>query len=287
MRRGTRSAPLLLLPGMAIYAALFAAPMALLLLESLREFVPGRVGATGTDAWTFHNYSELLRPAFLQFFLDTLSISLLATLVGIVVALPLSYIVACRLSPRGRVIAVVSLATFLFLSVIVKTYALELSFGSISPFRPLLNMVGVSPNSSLYIKVLVGVGLLQFIIPVSTLTLIGTHQNIDRHLVEAAMALGAPTWRAHLAITLPLAVPGILSAALLSFSFGVSAFVIPMILGKGRVVFLSNLIYTRFSEIANYPSGASISIVTLIVCLGIVYVLTRLIVATRRMGTDG
>ena len=48
-----------------------------------------------------------------------------------------------------------------------------------------------------------------------------------------------------------------------------------MILGKGRVLFISNLIYTRFSEIADYPSGAAISIVLFVVALTIVYALSR------------
>jgi putative spermidine/putrescine transport system permease protein len=53
-----------------------------------------------------------------------------------------------------------------------------------------------------------------------------------------------------------------------------SAFVVPMILGKGKVLFVSNLIYSRFSEIANYPSGSSIAIVMLLLSLGIIYGIT-------------
>jgi len=278
------SAPILLIPGMAVYATLFVAPMALLLVESLHEFTPGRVGSVAGAAWTFDNYAELFHPSFLRFFLQTLGISLSATLVGIAVAFPISYQIACRLSPRLRVVAIVSLAAFMLLSIIVKTYALELSFGAVSPLNPVLHAVGISTSSRIYIQALVAAGLLQFIIPIATLTLVGTHQNIDRHLVEAAQALGAPAWRAHLSITLPLAMPGVLSAALLAFSFGVSAFVIPMILGKGRVQFLSNLIYNRFSEVANYPGGASISIVTLLVSLSLVLLLVRLITMVRRHG---
>ena len=56
-----------------------------------------------------------------------------------------------------------------------------------------------------------GAGLLLFIIPIAVLTLIGTHQNIDKSLVEAAQALGAPRWRAHLSITVPLSIQGVLS----------------------------------------------------------------------------
>jgi ABC-type spermidine/putrescine transport system permease subunit I len=48
-----------------------------------------------------------------------------------------------------------------------------------------------------------------------------------------------------------------------------------MILGKGRVLFISNLVYNRFSEIANYPSGAAISIVLFVLAMLIVYVLTN------------
>jgi putative spermidine/putrescine transport system permease protein len=40
-----------------------------------------------------------------------------------------------------------------------------------------------------------------------------------------------------------------------------------MVLGKGRVLFVSNTIYNRFSEIADYPSGAAISVVMLVVSL--------------------
>ena len=51
---------------------------------------------------------------------------------------------------------------------------------------------------------------------------------------------------------------------------------VPMILGKGKVLFVSNLIYSRFSELANYPSGSAISVVMLIVSLLIIYVVSRL-----------
>ena len=109
----------------------------------------------------------------------------------------------------------------------------------------------------------------------ATLTLLGTIQNVDPRLFDAALALGAPGWKAHLTITLPLCMRGLLAAFLFAFTFSISAFVIPMILGKGRVLFISNLIYNRFSEIADYPSGAAISIVLFGVALAIVYVMSR------------
>ena len=50
-----------------------------------------------------------------------------------------------------------------------------------------------------------------------------------------------------------------------------------MVLGKGKVLFISNLIYARFSEIANYPSGSAVSIIMLVVSLGTIFIITRFV----------
>src|SRR5215471_15876054 len=271
---GRGSLPLLL-PAGAVFLGLFFLPMAGLFLESFRLYVPGSIGSSANAPLTFANYLELLTPAFAGFFFETLRISLLASLAGLVFAFPLAYWITRRLSPRWRAIAVGSFVTLMFLSVLVRTYALELTFGAAGPLRPLLLSLGISPNGRGYIETLVGAGLLHYIVPMATLTLLGTIQNVDPRLVDAAQALGAPAWKAHLTITLPLCMRGLLAAFLFAFTFSISAFVIPMILGKGRVLFISNLIYNRFSEIADYPSGAAISMVLFAVALAVVYLLSR------------
>jgi ABC-type spermidine/putrescine transport system permease subunit I len=246
--------------------------MAGLFIESFRLYVPGSIGSAADAPFTLNNYAELLTPSFAGFFYQTLRISVLASLVGLLFSLPLAYWITRRLSPRWRAIVVGLFITLMFLSVLVRTYALELTFGAVGPLRPLLQELGISPNGRAYIETLVGAGLLHYIVPMSTLTLLGTIQNIDPRLFDAAQVLGAPGWKAHLNITLPLCMRGLLAAFLFSFSFSISAFVIPMILGKGRVLFISNLIYNRFSELANYPSGAAVSMVLFFVALSIIYI---------------
>jgi ABC-type spermidine/putrescine transport system permease subunit I len=278
MKRGSsaiRSSAILLSPGMAFYLSFFFVPLAGLFLESLRQFTPGSVGSAAQAPLTLANYAELSTPSFVGFFLDTMRISLLASLTGVVLAFPLAYWITRRLSPRGREIVVGAFVTLMFLSVLVRTYALELTLGAAGPLRPILLGMGISPNSRGYIELLVAGGLLHYIVPMATLTLLATVQNVDPRLFDAAQTLGAPGWKAHLTITLPLCAPGLLAAFLFAFTFSISAFVIPMILGKGRVQFISNLIYNRFSEIADYPSGAAISIVLFIVALATVYLMSR------------
>lgn len=270
-----RGPHLLYFPAIAIFTALFVLPMAGLFVESFRQFVPGSIGSAADAPFTLLNYEELLTPSFAGFFYQTLRISLLSSIAGICLSMPLAYWITRHLSPSWRAIAVGFFVTLMFLSVLVRTYALELTFGAAGPLRSTLLALGISPNGRGYIEFLVGAGLLHYIIPMSTLTLLGTIQNVDPRLTDAAQALGAPAWKAHLGVTLPLSIRGILAAFLFAFTFSISAFVIPMILGKGRVLFISNLVYNRFSEIANYPSGAAISIVLFVLAMLIVYVLTN------------
>ncbi len=251
--------------------------MAGLVVESLRTYVPGRIGSAEGAPFTAANYAELVKPSFAVFFFQTLRLSLAAALVGVFCALPLAHWTARKLSPRWRTLAIGFFVTLMFLSVLVRTYALELTFGAVGPLGPALRAIGISTNSRGYIEILVAAGLLHYIIPMSTLTLLATFQNVDPRLTDAAQVLGAPAWKAHLTITLPLCIRGILAAFLFGFTFSISAFVIPMILGKGRVLFISNLIYTRFSEIANYPSGAAISVVLFVLAMLLVYVMTHLV----------
>ena len=272
-----RSSLLLLSPAGAVFLGFFFLPMAGLFIESFRLYVPGSIGSKADAPFTLANYGELLTPSFAGFFFETLRVSLLASLVGLLFAFPLAYWITRSLAARWQPIVVGLFVTLMFLSVLVRTYALELTFGAVGPLRPLLVEIGISPNSRGYIETLVITGLLHYIVPMATLTLLGTIQNVDPRLFDAAQALGAPRWKAHLGVTLPLCMRGLLAAFLFAFTFSISAFVIPMILGKGRVLFISNLIYTRFSEIANYPSGAAISIVLFVVAIAIVYGMSHLV----------
>ncbi len=282
--RPTRSALLLLAPAICTFMLLLVFPMATVLIESFREFIPGRIGSSANAPFTLQNYTELAGSAYVGFFLQTFWLGLIASTIALLIAFPLAYHIARQRSRVIRRIAIAGLIALMFLSALVRVYSLELTFGSAGFVRPLLTSLGLNPNSRTYVEVLVLIGLLHYAVPMSTLVLIGTVQNVNPRLAEAAQALGAPRWKAHLSVTVPLSMSGILSAFLVSYTISISAFVIPWILGKGRVLFVSNLIYSRFSEVANYPSGAAVSIVMLVLSLLVVYVISK--AATPRWEND-
>ena len=271
----TRRGGSLILPAVAVVAALLVAPVLMVGDESLRLFVPGRVGSAYDAPFTFQNYVELIHPAYARYFADTFRISFIATSLALLLAYPIGYRVAREARPRVRRAWISFLVVMLFLSILIRVYAVSLAVGPSGFGRGLSELLGLSLNSRGYAEVSIVLGLLHCLIPMAAIVLLAPLQALNPRLVEAAQALGAPVWKAHATITLPLSARGVLAAFMLCFTFSISAFVIPMVLGKGRVLFVSNLIYSRFGEIGNYPGGAALSIALLVLSLIVVYVLGR------------
>ena len=274
-----RNALLLLAPAVVVFVVLLGIPLLLVVEEGFREYIPGRIGSAADAPFTFQNYRELLEPAYVGYFLDTFRIGLIASLIGLVIAFPIAHFVARQRSRTIRTLAVGFLISMMFLSALVRVYSIALTMGSVGFGLDIARLLGVGINSRFFTEFTVISGLLHYIVPMAALTLVGTIQNVNPRLADAAMSLGAARWKAHLSITVPLSLKGILSAFLISYTLCISAFVIPMVLGKGRVLFVSNLIYRRFSEVANYPSGAAISVIMTVLSLLIVYFVTRVVMA--------
>jgi ABC-type spermidine/putrescine transport system permease subunit I len=271
MRRRLGAGWLLIGPAVVLMVVLLVAPLLTIANESFKSYVPGRIGGVGDFHFTFANYADMLAPAYLEYFGQTLRIGFEATLLGLALGYPIAYLVARQRSQWVRKALLTFLFSMLFMSILVRVYALLLTFGSVGMLRNTASILGYSPNSFGFTEILVIAGLLHVIVPMIALTLVGTIQNINPSLEAAALVLGAPRWKTFLAVTLPLSSRGIMSAFLIAYTLCISAFVVPLILGKGVVLMVANLIYSRFSEVANFPGGAAIAVLLLVISLAIVY----------------
>ena len=266
---------LLLAPAVLIVAAFLLAPIALMAVESFHPYVPGRAGSGA--GWTLQNYTELASSAYAFYFWDTFRIGFIVSALAVALAAPVAWHAARTRRHGLRLFIFGLLVSLLFLSLIAKLYAIQMTWGATGPLTFFGRWIGIPVNSPRYAEVQVQIGLLHFVLPVATLMLIGTFQNINPQLERAAESLGAPRWHVATSVTLPLAVPGLLSAFMIGFAMCISNFVVPLILGRGVVLFTTNLMYTRFSDVANYPSGAAIGIIMLVLAIAIVYGLTVMV----------
>ena len=264
----------LLAPGLLLLALLMGGPVALLALESLKPFIPGSMRPG--EGWTLAHYHELLQPAYLFYVWETFRIGLIVSALSLALGAPLAF--AAVRSPREglRKALLALLVGLLVMSLIARLYAIEMAWGSLGPLAPLGALLGIAPRHPRYAEVLVGIGLLHFTLPVVALMLVGTFRALSPRLEEAAASLGATRSDAVVSILLPLAAPGLVSAFLVSLAMCISNFVAPLVLGRGVVVFTTSLMYTRFADIGNYPSGAAIGVTMLILAFLVVYGLSAL-----------
>jgi ABC-type spermidine/putrescine transport system permease subunit I len=266
---------LLLAPGLLILAGLVVAPITLMAIDSFRPFVAGRIGAGG--GWTLGNYVELIAPAYAYYFWDTFRIGFLVSITAVFLGTPLAWRAARSDRRLVRVFIFGLLIGLLFMSLIAKLYAVQMTWGPTGPFAFFGALIGVPVRSPGYAEVQVFIGLLHFVLAPATLMMIATFQNISPRLEEAAASLGAPRWRVAVDVTLPLATPGLLATFMIVLAVCISNFLVPLILGRGVVLFTTNLMYTRFADVANYPSGAAIGMIMILAAGGLILALTLLV----------
>jgi putative spermidine/putrescine transport system permease protein len=236
--------------------------------------------AAGGNSLTLSHYRALLSESFAFSLIETFKISIIATLAATLLGYLVAFYLIRRCSPRMRNVWLNIIVSILFLSLLIRIYALLLTFGT-GPFMQFVTgLFNTSPTSRTMTEMLVVLGLLNFTIPLVILSLLGPIENIDPKLTEAAQSLGAAYWKAFFTIDLKLSLASIVLAGITTFSLCISAFLIPMVLGRGFVNFVANLVYVRFQEVFDPGTGAAMAVALLLITLLVIYGVQR--VATSR-----
>ena len=259
----------LVTPALLLYLFLLVGPLCLLLHQSL--FSAGPDGSK----FTLEFYRALFSESFIRSLFDTFRISVIATCIATSLGFLMAYHLIRHSGRRMRNVWLNIIVSILFLSLLIRVYALLLTFSGGGFIGFAAALIGVSSTSRGLTEALVVMGLLNFTIPLVILSLLGPIENINPKLMDAAQTLGAPYWKAFLTIDTALAAPSLLSIAIVTFSLCMSAFLIPMILGRGFVQFVSNLIYVRFEEVFDPSAGAAMAVVMLLITLAIIYGVQR------------
>ncbi len=277
MTRGRRRAELLLYlgPVTLFYVAFLVLPYLMVLrlsffrFSSMRLYIP---------EFTWANYAAVLTdPFYLALMARTIGLGLLVTVVTLVLGYPLALMIA-RARPWLKSALIAITLSPLLINLVVRTYAWLVLLGDTGVVNRWLQGLGIIggplPLGGNTFGVVVG--LVHICLPLMALSLIGVLERIDAALLDAADSLGASRGRILWKIVLPLSLPGVGAGSLLVFSFAISAFVTPALLGGNRVSTISTLIYEKFTFSANWPVGATLVMVLLVINLGVVLLHGRL-----------
>ena len=102
-------------------------------------------------------------------------------------------------------------------------------------------------------------------------------EKLDQRLLEASADLGATPWRTFLQVTLPLSLPGVATGSMLVFILLMGEFLIPALLGGGKVFFIGNALVDLFLQSRNWPFGAAVSMALVVIMLVTVTVYMRFV----------
>jgi putative spermidine/putrescine transport system permease protein len=117
-----------------------------------------------------------------------------------------------------------------------------------------------APIEIMFTTTAVIVGIIAVNLPFMVLTLQATIESIDRATEEAAFSLGARPSTMFRRVLLPLAMPGIIAGASLTFILGMNAYATPVLLGGPKFKMMSPLIYGQF-QLNNWPFGAAVAFI--------------------------
>jgi len=106
-------------------------------------------------------------------------------------------------------------------------------------------------------------GIVYVSLPFAILPIYSSLERMDKSLLEASMDLGAGQWQTGKNILIPLAMPGIITAAIITFIPALGQFLTPDLLGRGQVDMIANVIERQFKRANDWPFGSAISLTLL------------------------
>jgi spermidine/putrescine transport system permease protein len=263
-RIGSRS---LVLPAVGWTAVFFIAPLILLLAYSVGHI--DIITFTVHWGWTLNSYGQVFQSLYLNAIERSLLLSIGATVACLVVGFPVAYYISLQ---RGRQQLILLLAIIVpfWTSFLVRTYAMT----------NLLGYHWLGGGKLLYTPFAVGVGIFYSYLPLMILPLYVALERLDPSLREAAADLGAGGFSRLRRVIIPLAMPGIVAGCILVGVPSTGEYVIPAILGGGKVLMYGNVVADQFQSTGDYPFGAALS-VSLMAVLTIVVLVVRRTAARR------
>ncbi|MEG7359297.1 ABC transporter permease [Pseudomonas citronellolis] len=200
--------------------------------------------------------------SYLVIALRSLGIATATTVITLLVGFPVAVWLAMQ-PARRRGLLIFLITVPFWANLLIRTYAWILLLRGTGAINNGLMGLGLihQPLPLLYNDGAVLLGLVYTYAPFVVLPIYSTLEKMDMRLLEAAQDLYAGRLRTLRKVVLPIARPGILAGAILTFVPCLGAMIAPELLGGGTKMMLGNLIFRQFADSRNWPFGAALSLV--------------------------
>jgi spermidine/putrescine transport system permease protein len=173
------------------------------------------------------------------------------------VAYPMAYFIA-RYGGRRKALLLVLVMLPFWTSWVIRTYAWMIVLRDNGVVNSVLEVVGIGPFQFMNTDFAVILGMTYGFLPFTILPLYVAIDRLDPALVHAARDLYASGRQAFLHVTLPLTMPGVIAASILTFIPALGDYVTPDLLGGAQTTTVAKVISTAFLSSRDWPFGAAL-----------------------------
>jgi len=259
-RNRNNNAYILLSPTLFLLVGVMCLPVGMLVAYSFWTQNFTQIDTT----FTLANYAAVFeKEIYLKILLRSIAISLGVTATTILLAYPIAYFIAFRVT-RQKMLWLILITVPFWTSYLLRVFAWKVILGYngvINSALIWLGLIDAPLEFLLYNPMAVVITLAHAWAPVAILPIFVSLEKIDRSLLEAATDLGDTRFERFMHITLPLTVPGVTASFLLVFIPTVGDYVTPQLVGGPDGMMIGNLMYTLFFRVNNWPMGSALAIV--------------------------
>ena len=269
--RERRKAIGFVLPALLWTIAFFVLPFAFMAVMSLWQ----RIGSKIVHTWSLDNYQAFFAKShFLQGLINSLEITLAVTVISILLAYPLAWIIAMRVPERWQRAALILAIVPFWTSYVVRSYAWMLVLARTGIINQSLLGIGIidEPLELSSTRTATIIGFVHFFVMLLTLTIFANLKQLSPNYARAAADLGAGPIRSFIHVILPLTLPGVMVGAFLTFVLCIGDYITPQILGGNNELVLPQIIMLQIGRRADLPAAAALSIILMLV-VTLVYLL--------------
>ena len=228
----------LALPSIVWYIAFFIVPIALVVVYSFGTKDTSKLVPVDFSNPSTQSYVEVFDETFFTVFRSTVRIAITATLLCLLIGLPVAYFAAFKVSEKWRAIVLAAVVVPSFTSFLIRTVAWRIPLapnGNVSKWLQDLGVVGENGIQILETAAAVQLAIVYNYLGFMILPLYVAFDRIDVRLREASKDLGAGRVSTFFSVTLPLAGPGIAAGVLLTFILMCGDYVTATEIGRAHV----------------------------------------------------
>ncbi len=268
----------LIAPPLGYSVLVLAAPLLTILAYSF--FKDGYL--TVIREFTLENYRAVWSdPIFRKIMLRSLGVAALVTLATVVLAFPVAYFLSFAVDSRQKSMWLFLITIPFWTSYLIRVFLWKVILGYNGVINSGLKTLGIIEQPLTFILYNVNsmvITLAHAYAPFAILPIFIALEKIDRSLLEAGRDLGESRAMTFWRVTLPLAMPGVVAAALIVFIPTIGDYVTPALIGGGKIPMIANMIQSQMLDQDNRPMGSALAVTAML----IVAVLSLIFVALNR-----